>query len=114
MKAIIDLDWVDDQIVKLKRDLEKSKTDTRHIPPYVFFEAGLKSFKEVRSKCEPIEQPFILEVEGMVTISKEPLPTKCELDWESAKYCHNDNKCELCKTKSVSYTHLTLPTNREV
>ena len=94
-KVVIDLDWLDAEITEYKRVINEELVSDGISSIYNHI---LNTLVLVRSKCEPIEEPFILEVEGMVTTSKEPLPPKCLLDWESAKYCHNDNACELCKT----------------
>ena len=93
-KAVIDLDWLDAEI-----DTLHEKGATSGISSIDDDDIRFDTLIEVRSKCEPIEQPFILEAKGMITASKEPLPPKCLLDWESAKYCHNNDKCELCKTE---------------
>jgi hypothetical protein len=56
MKAIIDLDWLDAEIEKMSRDVEKSKRMTSTYPAEVFFGAGFKMLRLVRSKCEPVEE----------------------------------------------------------
>ena len=89
-KALIDLDLLNAEI----------KENSGHTG----YEAALI---DVRSKCEPVEDVKTLSVigkankkySGLLYGEPKDLPTKCLLDWESAKYCHNDNACELCKTK---------------
>lgn len=95
MKALIDLDWLDAEIDEYKRVINEDL-----VSDYIslIYNHILTTLISVRSKCEPIEEPKregFPPPAGILTT----LPSKCELDWESAKYCHNDNKCELCKTK---------------
>ena len=100
MKALISLDWLDAEIDKLH---EKGAMAGISSIDDIRFDTLI----EVRSKCEPIEEPKTLSVIGKVNkkysglLYGEPkeLPSKCELDWESAKYCHNNDKCLMCNTK---------------
>ncbi len=57
-KAVIDLDWLDSEIEKLKRDYTKSLKDDRLITPSTFFEAVILGFEDIRSKCEPVKESF--------------------------------------------------------
>lgn len=54
--ATIDLEYIEDQILKIKNDLERSKFDKRHIPPPVFFKAGLDMLETIYSKCTIVEE----------------------------------------------------------
>jgi len=103
-KAVIDLDWLDENIAEYKRVLNEDLVGSELGSIYNHI---LNAFVLVRSKCEPIEDVKTLSVigkanekySGLLYGEPKELPTKCLLDWESAKYCHNDNACELCKTK---------------
>ena len=82
-KAVIDLDWLDNQIASEKEKMERHDLQEH----FRVFERGRNMLKLVRVKCTPIEE------------QKETfLPPTCIQEWESAKYCQNENKCELCKT----------------
>jgi len=103
-KGIIDIDWLDARINTLTICISRNKMS---VVDSQIFKNELSSLKIVRSKCEPIEDVKTLSVigkanekcSGLLYGEPKELPTKCLLDWESAKYCHNDNKCLMCKTK---------------
>ena len=94
-KATIDLNWLEAEINKLHE-----KGATSGISSINDDDIRFDTLISVRSKCEPIEET---KREGFPPptgiLTKANLPTTCLLDWESAKYCHNDNKCLMCKTK---------------
>ena len=102
-KALIDIDWLDAEIESENNRMKRS-THELHVRG---FERSRNKLKLVRSKCEPVEEPKTLSVigkankkySGLLYGEPKDLPTKCLLDWESAKYCHNDNACLMYKTK---------------
>ena len=93
MKAIINLDWLDAEIDKLHEKGAKAGISSINDNDIRF-----DTLIEVRSKCEPIEEPKREGFPPPTGILTELSP-KCLLDWESAKYCHNDNACKMCETK---------------
>lgn len=108
-EGVIDLDYLDSEIEKLKGDIEKSKKVKGTYPAYVLFQAGLKTMEDIRSKCTPIQEQTI---NGYVVTKGEWtnatiedhklnyfLSKTCINDWESNKYCSNQNKCQMCKIK---------------
>jgi hypothetical protein len=82
-KAIIDIDWLNSEIDKKVRALNSSLITEKGAS---FLLKVIPILRDIRSKCEPIEEP-------------KPLPTTCTNEWESAKYCHNKNECQMCKEK---------------
>lgn len=94
-KALIDLDWLDAEIEEYKRVINEDLVSDGMVSTYNHI---LNTLILVRSKCEPIEESKREGFPPPTGILTE-LPPKCLLDWESAKYCHNDNACLMCKTK---------------
>lgn len=103
MRALID--WLDTEIEQTKEKIKVFQEG--HILQTVQI-AILGKLEEVRLKCEKVEEP---EFRSKDTIEfttsgtsgdSEPfsfLSKTCINDWESNKYCANQNKCELCKIK---------------
>jgi hypothetical protein len=89
-KAIINLDWLDAEIENLRGGI-RSGTYHKYIGTAKVDSADMAiTLDLVRSKCEPIEE------------SKEPatfLSKTCVNNWESNKYCSDENKCQMCQTK---------------
>ena len=85
--ATIDLDLLDEEIEKIKSDIDSSKKDKRTISVSTFFEIGLQTLEDLRSKCTPIIEEK----------NKENIPKTCLNQWEDKKYCSNEGMCLMCK-----------------
>ena len=97
-KAEIDLDWVNESIVEYERVINNNLVSEELATIYNHL---LNAFIEVRSKCTPIKEveQVIVDSQGCMDFVFTELPPTCIQEWESARYCQNENKCKLCETK---------------
>lgn len=105
-KGIIDLDWFDSEIDAKMRVLNSPLITADGVS---FIMKVVPILRDIRSKCTPIQEQTIngyVVTKGEWTNATiedqkvtEFLSKTCINDWESNKYCSNQNKCQMCKIK---------------